>query len=658
MIMRCTLFRLPFLLSAVVASATAASATAGSVEDALDGKLIPWGTSFRAVCAEIVEADLKADRHWTSLKSRNEYDARRKEVRGAFVAAIGGFPDKCALNSKITATVVREGYRVEKLYFESMPGVFVTANLYLPDEKKFKPPYPAFLIACGHAGEGKGNAGYGRGCVMGALQGFAVLIYDPIGQGERTQIPDTNNCAGHNRFGALAALLGRSTAQFRIWDGIRAMDYLDSRMDIRHDGYGIMGNSGGGTLSALIMALDTRVKAAAPSCYLTNFRELCMSVGPQDAEQNTFGQLAFGLNHAALVLLGDNAVRMHCCHADMFPFSGSQATFDVVRETARNCELPADRYGMTDVPGYHGWKESLRLSSLAWMRKWLKADRYAKIDVMECRFVDAGFDIKKTDSGLGAKDCRVIENGDVRKLPGFKSIYEYLKDDLASAEKRRAGRSIVELAAVVRNRTGIRRVGSVETKHRVVSDETKDGVRIVKEIFAIDGGYEFPAVTLVPEKVSSSPILLLGDGDRKNRAKDAEAALVEGSPVMVADVVGTGELGTARFKFYDAVNPEENVAVMYYLLGKSLVGVRAEQIAALAKFHGGRFKMPVDVRADGRVSIAAAHAYAVERPLFSAIRMTNEPMGWAEAVMASAFYPFANVVNGALLDYDWKELTQ
>lgn len=653
MIMRCVSFLLPFFVSAV-----AVSATAGTVEDALDGKIVPWGTSFRAVCEEVVAADLAVDRSWTRLKSKSEYEAHGKAVQSSFIRALGGLPEKCPLNAKTVATVGRDGYRVEKLYFESLPGVFVTANLYLPDEKKFKPPYPAFLVSCGHAGTGKGDSGYGRGCAMGAQQGFAALIYDPIGQGERTQIPDTNNCAGHNRFGSLAALVGRSTAQFRIWDGMRAMDYLDSRTDIRHGGYGIMGNSGGGTLTSLVMSLDSRVKAAAPSCYITNIRELCMAIGPQDAEQNTFGQLAFGLNHASLVLMGGNAVRLHCCHADMFPFSGSMATFETVRETARNCGLPMDRYGMTDVPGYHGWKESLRLSSLAWMRRWLMDDRSAVIDVMECRFADAGFDIGKFDSGLGAKGCRVVEKGDVRNLPGFKSIYEYLKDDLAAAEKRRAGRSAGDLAAVVRKRAGIRRAGDLGEKRRVVSDERKDGIRIVKEILALKGGYAFPSVTLVPEEVADSPILLVGDGGRKGWAKEAETALRGGHPVMVADVVGTGELGTARFKFYDAENPDENVAVMYYLLGKSLVGVRAEQIVALAKLHGERFGKGVDMRADGRVAIAAAHACASERALFASVKLSHGPMGWAEAVLTSAAYPFANVVHGALLDYDWKDLVE
>ena len=96
---------------------------------------------------------------------------------------------------------------------------------------------------------------------MAARQGLASLIYDPFGQGERMRDLQMPNVEGHNHIGKLAILLGRSTAQFRIWDGIRSMDYLDVRPDIRHDGYGYMGNSGGGTMTSLIMAVDPRVKA-------------------------------------------------------------------------------------------------------------------------------------------------------------------------------------------------------------------------------------------------------------------------------------------------------------------------------------------------------------------------------------------------------------
>ena len=112
--------------------------------------------------------------------------------------------------------------------------------------------YRAYIVPCGHTWEGKGSPGYQRGGVMGALAGFAAFVYEPFAQGERMQPPAGGCCDGHNHYGALAELLGTSAARQSIWDGMRALDYLESRADIRKDGFGSMGNSGGGTQTALM----------------------------------------------------------------------------------------------------------------------------------------------------------------------------------------------------------------------------------------------------------------------------------------------------------------------------------------------------------------------------------------------------------------------
>ena len=198
---------------------------------------------------------------------------------------------------------------------------------------------------------------------MGALAGFAAFVYDPFAQGERMQPPAGGCCDGHNRYGALAELLGTSAARQRIWDGMRALDYLETRADIRKDGFGCMGNSGGGTESALLEVADPRIVAACPSCWISTLRDTCRACGPQDAEQLTFGQLAFGFNHASYVLAGGNAVRVHCNFEDFFPYSGTCETMTIVTNVAVRCGL-GPRYGMTDVTGPHAWKESSRTSSV------------------------------------------------------------------------------------------------------------------------------------------------------------------------------------------------------------------------------------------------------------------------------------------------------
>ena len=173
-------------------------------------------------------ADRQADAAWMSLRTPEEIGAHRARLREKTVAALGGFPDKTPLNVRSCGRFARDGYVVERLVFESRPKHFVTALLFLPDAPAFQAPYPGVVVTCGHDLQGKNSKGNQRACVVLAKAGLASLIYDPVDQGERIQLPETKyaNVAGHNNAGLRAHLVGWGAAQFRIWDGIRALDVL------------------------------------------------------------------------------------------------------------------------------------------------------------------------------------------------------------------------------------------------------------------------------------------------------------------------------------------------------------------------------------------------------------------------------------------------
>jgi hypothetical protein len=646
------------LLCSLVVGAGVSALADDALKAILSAKMLPDNagiTSYTTVFNEIEAADAAADAAWRNLSSREAYETYRRQMHARMVEAIGGFPSRTPLNAKTVDTVVRDGYRVEKVLFESLPGVFVTGLLYLPDEARFKPPYPAFLVTCGHSGNGKGSGGYQRACAQGALQGFAAFIYDPISQGERMQEPPTSNVVGHNVLGVNALLMGRSMAQLRIWDGMRSIDYLQSRPDIRADAIGYMGNSGGGTMTSLIMAIDPRVKAAAPSCYISSIREVVAHCGPQDAEQNIFGQLTFGLNHASFVLMQGQPVRLHCCHNDFFPFEGSRETIRTVKETAARLGLGDDRYGITDVPGPHGWRESTRVSSVQWMRRWLMKDETAlPIDVAACRRLDVGFNLKAVDAGL--TNYNVTANGKVSQLPGFRSVYEYIKDDLAAALKNRTARSAVETEQLVRRVAKIRLPDATKPVAMELSRTEKNGWMIVETAFQFAGGLVVPAVTVAPRAAVKTPVLLAGDQQRAAWTSRAASLLAAGHPVTVVDVIGTGEIGQMRHRFYNMKNPDEEIAVLYYMLGRSLVAERAEELLAVAAFLKEKFREAPHVVAGGRVAVAAAHAYGAAHGLVASVETVDAPASWTEVVQKSLAYPYAVSVHGALCHYDWTDL--
>ena len=125
---------------------------------------------------------------------------------------------------------------------------------------------------------------------------------------------------------------------------------------------------------------------------------------------------------------------------------------------------------------------------------------------------------------------------------------------------------------------------------------------------------------------------------------------------MVADLIGAGEIGAVKHEFYNAKNEDEEIAVLYYMLGKSLVGIRAEELLVLAQYLKGSFGAVPHVVACGRMAIPAAHAFAAARNLVAGVETVNPPASWTEVVEQSLAYPYANAVNGALIHSDWTDL--
>ncbi len=245
--------------------------------------------------------------------------------------ALGEFPEKTPLNAKVTGRIACDGYRIEKVIFESRPGLFVTALLYLPETK---PPYPAALVPCGHSKNGKAYDAYQRAPILLARYGIAALCFDPIGQGERSQVfdeagqPLQGSTLEHTLAGTGSILLGRNIATDLVWDAIRAVDYLQSREDIDASRIGCTGTSGGGTQTSYLMAIDDRIACAAPCCYLTSFDRLTDTIGPQDAEQNLFAQVACGLDHADYaILMAPRPLLFGAATRDFFDIDGTWDTF-------------------------------------------------------------------------------------------------------------------------------------------------------------------------------------------------------------------------------------------------------------------------------------------------------------------------------------------
>ncbi len=649
-----------FILAALPALAT-------DLPHELRARVLPTDPTESAITASwdlaleaVRKADRACDEKWLALKSREELQAYATELRGRFADAIGRLPDekdKCPLNARTVATVQRDGYRVEKVLFESWTNVHVTANLFLPDSVEFKPPYPGLLISCGHSRNGKGKALYQRAGVNGAKAGFATLVFDPFGQGERLQYRNEDQ-GTHNRAGAISSLLGGGFARFFVWDCIRALDYLQSRPDIDGTRLGAGGISGGGCQTALLEALDGRVKAACPAGYITSYYVEASeaSIGVGHSEQNTFNQLGLGINHASFVLMAmPNAVRVTANdHDEIFPFSGTLETMEVIAKTAARCGV-ADHYALATTTGLHCLTEGLQLATVDWMKRWLNGDVAALARGVDYSKFDENFCVPDADCGLVDTACIVTPQGEVRKLPGERLIFDLLRDDLDRALAARRGRwvtprEVMETAGMKEaNFACVRReIGRWSVMH----------VRAftVRETFTFPDGAVLPSVSIVPRKVRGTPVIIIGSNQRYQREAQVYKALAAGRPAVAVDLFACGEIGKERYLEY--YRNEGQIATMLGVVGRTLPGVQAEELIGIARSIRERTGQVPDVVAVGQLAVAAAHAFAVERSAFGSITFEKPPKPWAQAAREADFIPFNTVVHGALLRYDWPELVE
>jgi hypothetical protein len=304
-------------------------------------------------------------KQWENIRTEQDLLTLQNSMRERLLSMLGGLPaQKTPLNSRVTGQIQMDGFHIEKLIFESLPGVYVTALVYVPDDGPRK--HPAVLVPSGHSANGKVH--YQDLGQRLALRGYVALTWDPVGQGERSQFWDAKVgksrynliCAEHAILGNLAYLAGTNLARWEVWDGIRAVDYLLTRPDVDADRINITGTSGGGTQTAYIAALDKRIKVAAPSCFIT---ALPMRVynrifqdPDSDPEQDLDGMISEGIDHAGLLLMMyPRPVFVAAAVQDFFPIEGTHKAVREVTEIYARLGH-ADRIGIHE--GYHGHQYS------------------------------------------------------------------------------------------------------------------------------------------------------------------------------------------------------------------------------------------------------------------------------------------------------------
>lgn len=504
-----------------------------------------------------------------SLHSESDVKKRAAQVRAQMLKNIGGLPPRTPLNAKTVGVIDHGKYRIEKIIFESQPKFYVTANLYVPNGAG---PYPAILMPLGHESGGKAHEAWQYVLGSFATKGFVALAWDPLGQGERSQFYDpdtrgsklTQSTREHTMLGIQTLLAGDSIARYMIHDGIRALDYLSARAEVDPNRIGVTGNSGGGTMTTYLAAIDDRLKAAAPSCYITSWKSLITQLGPQDAEQNLPPWLNAGFDFPDLIYafqlkpyLVLSAIR------DFFPIGGARATVAEARQVYDRAGA-GNRIHMVEADDGHGYTKPRRLAVYAWMSRWL-ANR-------EDDGVEPDIKIHTEE------ELQCTATGQVATSLGGETVYSMNHARIKRPSKPPSSSDVIAKAkeltryAPAARQPAVAGYGAIE----------RAGYRIEKLTYESEPGIWIPAVLAVPASpAAGAPAVLIADCAGKSAAAARIEQFIAARRIVLAvDVRACGELADRSPRGVDPWFGDFRNNFAALQLGRTMLGMRVLDLTA------------------------------------------------------------------------------
>lgn len=519
------------------------------------------------------------------LHTLDQWEQRQKWVGETLLDIVGPFPEKTSLNAQLLRTIEKDDYRIEHILFESQPGFFVTSSLFIPKGLMKKSPMSAIIYCSGHSTTGYRTNSSQQIILNLVKKGFIVFAFDPVGQGERLEYfdPETGksiiggSTREHSYPGTQAFITGSSQARYMIWDGIRAVDYLFTRKEIDATRIGITGGSGGGTQSALIAAMDTRIYAAAPERYITNYTRLLQSIGPTDAEQSLFNAISRGIDHADfLIVRAPKPTLMITTTMDFFSIQGARETANEVAEIYKAYNK-TENFGKVEDDAPHMSTKKNREAMYAFFQKHL--------------------------NNPGNSDDEEIQtlNSEEMKVTGTGQVSTSLKGETVFSLNRLESEKLVNKLKLSRNNL-TKHLPEVLSSAKKLSGYNESTVfnepvftgRIQRKTYVIEkyfvkgeGDYAIPYLLMVPNTSNNKAIIYLHPSGKLAEASadgEIEWFVNNGFTILAPDMLGIGETGPGHFSG-SAVFDSININIWYgsMLIGRSIVGIRAGDVVRLTE---------------------------------------------------------------------------
>jgi cephalosporin-C deacetylase-like acetyl esterase len=573
--------------------------------------------------------------------------AYQNQVRRAIHQAFSPVPPKTPLNAQVARIVEQPEFRIENVTFESRPGCLVTANLYVPND--LSGPAPCVLGTCGHSATGKMVELYQQFSRRLAHAGFVVLIYDPLSQGERDQYYGSGfreqvglGTRAHNMMGKQLELLAEFFGFWRAWDGIRALDYLLDRPEVDPSCVGLTGNSGGGTMSTWLWAVEDRFTMAAPSCFVTTFLRNLENELPADAEQCPPGVIGAGLDMADFIIASaPKPVLLMGQRFDYFDRRGLQEAFADVKSFYAKMGAPPENTDLFIGPQGHGYSIHNQQAMVEFFC------RHAGLPIVQVDEVDV----------LPDKELYATPSGQTNEA-GATPAYDLIAIQAQEmvAQRRKLDPDIVQswlrmLMTVPAERSlphyriprPVRMEGEVQARYAV---ETEASIRAILRKLLADPAHPFTLdveqqVRLYLPHVSAELDLA---------ENDWAISLKKSLPLYALDVRGLGESlpEEQREEFFQPYGMDYMFHAYGLMLGQSYLGRRVHDVLCVLDLLAHEGAQRIDLFGRGQGALLALFA-ALLHDRVASVTLKGAPRSFFEWTQTPyVAWPATNFVRGIL----------
>ncbi|WP_092460178.1 alpha/beta hydrolase family protein [Thermoflavifilum thermophilum] len=592
----------------------------------------------------------------------HQLEQYQQYCRQQYLSILGSMPPKTPLHAQLLSTIAEDGYRIEKIIFESLPHHHVTANLYVPVGKG---PFPGILFCCGHEATAKATLTYQQTAILLAQHGFVVLMIDPISQGERYQLTDSSGnpltrggTTEHTLLAAGANLLGTSVVKDEMWDNIRAIDYLCSRPEVDSTRIGCIGNSGGGTQTAYLIPLDARIKAAVICSYVTRRERTLWLLGPQDGCQWLPGESEAGLDISDYIIMF--APRPVLILAGRYDFVDFNGTLDVYHELQQVYDTlgASSHISLFAYDDGHGIQPPKQEKAVQWFRKWFMHD---DMPVHE-----------KALPTLPADSLQVTITGQVNTAFADEQTLPAMR--LSIARSWQASRTHwLHDSSRMQYQNMIKRILHLpESNHFSIDTQQMGTVVIAGYRFQkiIIRGNDFPPIPCLITDPSAFKSftkwkIMLNQAGKDAVLKDSlylMKSIRQSCMLLIADLRGMGETADdAAFNDKKYMNQEYRNAVLALFTGFSLPAQRTQDVLMLLNFitqHTSLSSLPIDIEATGPAAEAALLAAALN-PHVHQFTLSDMPDSFMDFLLHPATpNQYSYVIPYALTCFDLPDLIQ